>query len=344
VYVDGVCIDRDETFWKKNVISVNSTLVIDGKSISTPIFSGTATKTNCRIAVANFGVLASIPARGTEVKLGASILRFDNKDTIKRVLSGINSSTSDAVLKTYAVSAIPYITLVGTIGNELYKDLGPDPNGEVLLQFSGLTIEPNADSANPFRLRDMVVLQYFGTESLDQTKLQEKNGDVYYNGQPLRSGAWITFRIEKHTNRVDFFGRGWYTKFSSAIQELTAPSPNLQTVEKDYNDGAVLLFSDGDFTPVDQNAILTKTKQNIDNAEALLKLGKGDDVKNAVESSTVPVQAVGTAEVTLAPRQSTMHITQSAALGLKPVSPGLKAIEPGALSLALQKIAVEPRQ
>ena len=341
VYVDGVCINRDEGFWTKNVINVSATLEVNGTSITVPVYAGQATKTNCRIAVSNFGILNSIPSRGTQVKLGASILRFDNKDTIKRALTGINSATSDALLKTYAVSSIPYISLVGTIGNELYKTLGPDPNGNVLLQFKGTTLEPDAPATHPFRLRDMVVLQYFGTDALDQAKLSEKNGDVYYNGQPLRSGAWITFRIEKHSNRLDFYGRGWYTKFTAALQELKTRSPNLETVNKNFSDGTVLLYADADFTPTDQNGILKATKDNIDSAEALLKLGKGSQVANAIDQATVSVQQLDATGTKVTPVNVT-GIAESAGLG-KHTGIGKMAIEPNALKLALQRIEVAPR-
>jgi len=284
--------------------------------------------------------------RGSEVKLGASILRFDNKDTIKRALAGINSTTSDPLLKTYAVGAMPYISLVGTIGNELYKTLGPDPNGEVLLAFKGTTLEANSPATNPFRLRDMVLLQYFGTDTLDQTKLWEKSGDVYYNGQPLRSGAWITFRIEKRSTRLDYFGRAWYSKFSAAIQELKKTPPNVETINQNLNEGTILLFADGDFTPSDQYGILRTTKDTIESAEALLKLGQGPKVTDAINKATVPVQKLGPSGTTIVTPVTATGITEAAnpSAHQVPLAVGLQmTVSVQVLKQALQSIGVAPR-
>jgi len=63
VFVDGICINKNETFWRKNVINVLATLEVNGSAVSVPVYSGRATNTNCRIAVSNFGVLNSIPAK-----------------------------------------------------------------------------------------------------------------------------------------------------------------------------------------------------------------------------------------------------------------------------------------
>jgi len=128
LYIDGAGINQDETFWKKNVVSFSISLEVNGKPLTIPVYQERAAHTPCRIPVTNYGLLSSIPARGLDLKLGASVLRLDNKDTVKRLLNSINASTSDPILKTYAASSIPYIGLVGTIANQLYNTLGPDPS------------------------------------------------------------------------------------------------------------------------------------------------------------------------------------------------------------------------
>jgi len=288
LYIDGVCIDQPETFWKKNVVSFTISLEVNGKPLTIPVYQERAANTSCRIPVTNYGLLSSIPARGIDLKLGASVLRLDNKDTVKRFLTALTGSTSDPILKTYAASSIPYISLVGTIANQLYGTLGPDPTGTPLISFKGTTVLANSPDADRLRLRDMVILQYFGTETLDESKLSEKTGEVYYDGQPLRSGAWITFRIAKSSRRLGYFGREWNNKFNTALQEMRKDKPNTQVVQQAFNDGSVLLFNDSDFTPDDQNYIYKTTKDNIDKLTALHSLGRGEDAAAAIVSSTTP--------------------------------------------------------
>ena len=312
LYIDGVCINQNETFWKKNVVSFTILLEVNGKALTIPIYQERAAKTPCRIPVTDYGLLSSIPARGWDLKLGASVLRLDNKDTIKRLLTSITASTSDPILKTYAASSIPYISLVGTIANQLYNTLGPDPSGSILISFKGTTLLANSPDNDRLRLRDMVVLQYFGTETLDEGKLAEKAGEVLYDGKPLRSGAWITFRIAKSSRRRDYYGREWNNKFNTALQEMRKDKPNTQVVQQAFSDGGVLLFNDGDYTPEDQNYIYKETKDNIEKLTALHSLGRVNDAAAAIDSATKPaidlkndkgtvVTPVNTLSITVAP-------------------------------------------
>jgi hypothetical protein len=347
LYVDGICINRDEDFWKKNVISVSVAVEVNGKPLTMPVYADRAQKTACRIAVSNFGLLNSIPARGLELKLGASVLRFDNKDTIKQMLSAITSSTNEPILKIYASTSIPYISLVGTISNILYRAVGPSPNGEELFSFKGTTLEPDAQPGDPFQLRDMLLLEYFGTETLDKTELAEKDGDVLYKDKPLRSGAWITLRIEKHSTRRDWHGREWYNKFNSALQELEKRTPSIDAVNKAVDEGTDLLFADDDFTPSDQKAILKEIIKNIDDAEALHKLGQGYQVAQAIENAKekpVRLDKVDGTSVTPVSSPGITEAPNTSGGGGGPITHYEWIIDPEKLTDSLGKIGVSPRR
>jgi hypothetical protein len=287
LFMEAVCINQKETFWKKNVISVTANLEVNGKALDVPVYAERAREQDCRIAISHFGLLSWVPSRGNELKLGAKVLRFDNKDTIKRVLTGLTDSTQDPLLKTYAAAGIPYLSLIGAVGNTIYKAVGPDSQGEPLISFKGTTFSSGADPHDDFALKDTFVLEYLGTGQIVQSQLKFEDGDVKYNGQPLRSGAWILYRIQKFPRRKDYAGRPWHDHYQSAVRELMKEKPSQEAVDKDFSEGTTLLYADSDFTQDDQDTIYRDEKKAIGSMSALAKLGETKALAEAIESSTV---------------------------------------------------------
>ena len=187
-------------------------------------------------------VLNSIPTLTPTIRLGIQIKRFKNQDFMAKVLSLVSSSKDDPMLKTYATSYIPYITLAGSIGNKLYDTFGPSAEGPTLLDFQGTTLNANSASTDRFQLRDIYVLLYSGNTVLDESKLQYDNGDVKYKGNALRDGAWALFRIEKSATRTDLAGREWHARFETAMRELAKTNPNNDVITKNYEEATVLLI------------------------------------------------------------------------------------------------------
>lgn len=297
VYVDGLCINHDSSWLSKNLIAVTAKLEVNGKALDVPVFSGLA-KESCKISAAHSMVLNSIPALTPTVRLGIQIKRFKNQDFMAKVLSLVSSSKDDPMLKTYATSYIPYITLAGSIGNKLYDTFGPSAEGSTLLDFQGTTLNANSASTDRFQLRDIYVLLYSGNTVLDESKLQYDNGDVKYDGKALRDGAWALFRIEKSATRTDIAGREWHARFETAMRELAKTAPNNDVITKNYEEATVLLYADQDFTDVDKDVIVSGYKKTIADAKALNSLGQSSAVSSAINNSSVTPKIVETAAAT----------------------------------------------
>lgn len=350
VYVDGLCINHDSTWLSKNLIAVTAKLEVNGKMLDVPVFSGLA-KESCKIAAAHSMVLNSIPALTPTVRLGIQIKRFKNQDFMAKVLSLVSSSKDDPMLKTYATSYIPYITLAGSIGNKLYDTFGPSADGSNLLDFQGTTLNANSASTDRFQLRDVYVLLYSGNSILDESKLQYDNGDVKYNGNALRDGAWALFRIEKSATRTDLAGREWHARFETAMRELAKSAPNNDVIIKNYEEATVLLYADQDFTDVDKDVIVSGYKKTIADAKALNSLGQSLAVSSAINNSSVTPKIVDTAAVIKVTPTNSDQVTYFAdvkdALGSTVGSTHLinvdaskvhKTIDPKKLDLEFEKI------
>src|SRR5262245_44161032 len=89
IYVDGVCINHDNTWLTRNLISVTAHLEVNGKAIDVPVFSGQA-RESCKIATAHQLLISSVPSTNPVLKLGVDIKRYDTKDFMKRVLNLVN--------------------------------------------------------------------------------------------------------------------------------------------------------------------------------------------------------------------------------------------------------------
>jgi hypothetical protein len=291
VYIDGLCINHNNSWFTQNLIAVTAKLEVNGKSIDVPIFSGLAQE-SCKIATAHYMILNSIPVTSPTVRIGMQIKRFRNRDFMAKVLNLVNGSKDDPLLKTYATSYIPYIALAGSVGGKLYDTFGPDADGSILFDFQGTTLNASSVDGDRFQLRDTYILLYSGSSILDESKLQNDNGDVKYNGRALRDGAWVLFRIEKASTRTDLAGREWHNRFETAMRELAKAAPNNEIVTKNYDEATVLLFADPDFTDFDKNDIVKGYKKTISDAGALNSLGQSRAVSAAIRNSTVTPAAL----------------------------------------------------
>lgn len=286
VYAEAICINHEESWFKKNLIAVTTKLTVNGKNIDVSIFSGLA-RESCRIATAHSLLISSVPTAAPDLKLGIEIRRFDKKDFMVRVLNFVNGSKDDPLLKSYATAYVPYIALAGQVGNKLYETFGPEAAGSILMSFLNTTLSSNSPAGDRFQLRDTYVVLYSGERSFEEQKLKFDNGELTYEGKPVRDGAWAVFRIERSRIRTDLAGREWHAKFETAIRELAKPKPNNEVIRKDFDDASVLLDADQDFTDTDKTRILRTYRESLEKARVFNTSGSSESVEKAIGGALV---------------------------------------------------------
>lgn len=266
VYLESACIARDEDFWTKNVVGLTANLTIgSSQAVSLPVYSDRAANTDALLALSHYSLMTYVPSKGQMLQIGASMLRFDNEDTIKKVLQALSFAQGSPEMATYAVAAVPWVTLAASIGNEIYNAFGPK-NGEVLIKTQPATLSVN-DTNPRFRLRDCYMLHYFGPDNMDDTSLHVHAGDVYWsNNSQLRSGPWFLFRIERFEQRPDVQSRPWSILFNrDCLGEFDKLNPDADKAKKAYADALVLLENDADFTGKDKRAISQSWRDQLRN-------------------------------------------------------------------------------
>src|SRR5208282_2320921 len=143
VFLESVCISRNEDFWKKNVVGLTANLTVgSSQPVSLPVYSDRAANTDALLALSHFSLVTYVPSKGQSVQIGASMLRFDNQDFIKKALQAVSLAQGSTELTTYAASAVPYVTLAAAVGNQIYNAFGPK-NGEVLIKTQPSTLSVN---------------------------------------------------------------------------------------------------------------------------------------------------------------------------------------------------------
>jgi hypothetical protein len=266
IFLEAAFIARDETFWTKNLVGVTISMAIGGqKPISLPIYSNRAVHTSGHLAINHQRLMMWVPSFGRDVGIGASLVRFDKDDTIKRILGIVGDAQKSTELTTYAAQAVPYVALAALVGNEIYGAVGPKDGQDILFSTEPTTLAPNTGSSNRYDLRDCYMLQYFGPDNMDDDALRVHDGDVYWsNGTRLQSGPWFLFRIQKYPRRLDRSDRPWQKKFDQEVLgELNKITPDLGKAQKAYEDIVAILEADPDFTPRDKNMTLQEFKKQV---------------------------------------------------------------------------------
>jgi hypothetical protein len=263
VLIRSVCIDRPDSWWHQKLISMSATVTIvspTAQSVKMPVYKERAAGSGCRIGVNNFALYTSVPANGTPVSLQVDVLRSDEKDGLKQLLSFATNQESNPAITTYAASAVPYLNMALTFANSVYSAFGQNNTPQIpmtpttLAPTSGL--QPNSND-----LRDGYLVEYSGTDlPQDGDFYVDNGGDLRWsaNDSLVRGGAaWVLLRIEKRERRTDFTLRPWYKQWSALLQKVAqgAGGPSAVTPEsyqKTTADCLVLLDADGDFTDGDK--------------------------------------------------------------------------------------------
>src|ERR1700693_4718661 len=270
IYLDSVCVSQGEDFWTKNDIGLTADLTVgNSQPVSLPVYSDRAANTDALLALSHFALMTYVPCNGQALEGGASMLRFDTDDFIKKALQAVSLTQSSTELTTYAAAAVPFVTLAASVGNEIYNAFGPKGE-EVLIKTEGTSLSVN-DTNPRYVLRDCYLLQYFGPDNMDDSSLYVHAGDVYWkqNNTPLRSGPWFLFRIERFEQRPDQQSKPWFILFSrDCLGEFDKLSPDSAKAQKAYSDALVLLENDPDFTGKDKRAISQSWREQLQNKGA----------------------------------------------------------------------------
>ncbi len=270
---------------------------MDGRSINVPAYATRDPKVNGKLGLINYGLLNSIPANGKPFKIGIKIIRRDLDDPLKKTIDFLNSSGNEAIIKTYAANAIPYLSLIGSTLQSLYERFAPK-EGDILFSLQPVTFDPpsSTDDMNAFTLSEKVYLVYRGTNPPSQDNLSiDKNGNILEkqadgSSKFLNRGPWVAFRIRKFSSRQDFVGREWQNRFEKSLEALIserARKGDFSDVERLLSEARVLLGSDVDFILQNRNDLIAKWEETIAKAKKKIVDGAHVQVSEAIKSSTV---------------------------------------------------------
>lgn len=114
VYIESVCIDQPDSWWKNKLVNLSATVSVGKNLIKVPAYQD-RTGSQCRIGLANFPLVTSVPANGQSLGLAASILRSDKNDGLQKLLSFMTGEQKSTELSTYAAAAVPYVTAISNL-------------------------------------------------------------------------------------------------------------------------------------------------------------------------------------------------------------------------------------
>jgi hypothetical protein len=309
ILVSSVFLDRDDSFFKKNNIAVVATLTVDGKELTLPVYAKHDPGVSGLLGIHNYSLLTSIPASGGITQIGIEIRRRNLDDPVKKVMDFATSSDVDGLLKTYAASAMPYVTMFGALAKSLYATFGTPADGETLFSTEKISLTQSSGAEpDSFRLRDSVFLIYRSDTTLVDSKIHlDNSGNIicsYPDGDRELGGfPWVAIRVQRFPKRVDYANRDWYVRFQEAYQQiLNADGSDFKDADKTSGDARVLLFADKDFTLAQKQQEAADWKTTLDAAKRTAQAGRGRDLVTARESARMPLTGLKTGETPVTAR------------------------------------------
>lgn len=296
VYVESVCINRPDSWWHKKLVHVEVTVKAGKADQTVPVYSQRTGK-ECRIGVANFPLLTSIPSNNHRLILSAKVYRSDEQDGLKKILKFVTDQQQNTALNTYESVAMPYLTAIGTLSTQVYDDFAQ--HSENYLYFKPMALAPEADQPSRFDLKDEYVVLYSGNDMPRDSSVYIDNADNLRwvrNGSLVTGGStWIVFRVQKRLHRRDYPGRPWYEDWEALVLQVETRSVGARTVNSRIAKENTLLDADQDYTQGDKRyytGVFEKSK-----SEMIKYLGNSkesaSDYGKAVKDARVVPAAVG---------------------------------------------------
>jgi len=303
IFLEGVYIDKDPTFFKHNNFAITMDVTTEGQPLSLPLYTADRTA-GAKLGISHYGLVNSIPANGNPVKIGVTIVRRDEKDPVKQTIDLLNGADNSSILRTYAASAIPYIGLVGVVAKQLYGMFAADGDANPMLQHLPVTLSPyDGSTYDKHTLRDTTMLIYKTNKSFDASLFDvDANGSVYYDKKPFKDVRWVAVRLQRFAKRQDYAGREWQKRFDQAIAAALGGQATNDYTQADrlLVESSVLLASDQDYTSADRQQLQTEHQQ----ALALIKhsvqtaANTGEAASTVAASSVTPMKLMGTITAT----------------------------------------------
>jgi hypothetical protein len=209
---------------KKKVVSLTATVTIasEPNPLKIPVYNQRATGSGCRVGTNYFALATSVPANGTSVSLEVDVLRSDDQDGLKQLLSFSTGQESNPAITTYAAAAVPYLTMALSFANSVYGAFGQSTTP--IIPMAPTTLTPVSGAmTNKNDLRDGYLVEYSGPAN-------PQDGDMYVdNGGDLRwvkddsyvrgGAAWVVLRVQKRQHRTDFVLRPWYKQWYASLSK-----------------------------------------------------------------------------------------------------------------------------
>jgi hypothetical protein len=291
VFLQSVFLNKREKFMTENDFAVDVALDVDGKPLSIPVYALRDRSVVGRLGIINHALLTSIPSSGKPVKVGIRVVRRTSGDPMRKAIDLLTSKETESLITTYAVNAVPFIGMIGSVANALYQSLGPPKDGDILFAVTPVAFSPTDGVATDrFTLRDTTMLLYKSNQILTEAKLSmSAGGTVMLDGRPLTGMPYVVIRLQKFTKRQDFTDRPWQRRYEQAVLAAASagPSRDFSAADKLFSESLVLLNSDLDFTLADRNAISSANQRAYAKAKEQANAGAGTTVLAAIERAMV---------------------------------------------------------
>lgn len=292
LYIESTCIDQPDSWWNKKLVEFTVTVTIgSNKPISVPVFADRAIGAGCHIGVNSFPIMTSIPSNGQNLALKVSVMRSDETDGLKQILSFATTTSQNPSLSTYAASAIPYMGLAIDIANTAYSAFGQSLTP--WLDTTETALHPvSATGPDRFDLQAGYLVQYSGSDNPSDKEFYVDSGELKWsaNDTPVRGGStWVLFKVEKYSRRNDYPTRVWYQDWEKLLQDTISGSVAADAFKTRYQQVITLLQSDPDFTSGDKLQYVRSFSSVRDSIVAELAKPSPDyaAIGNAVTSSQV---------------------------------------------------------
>jgi hypothetical protein len=254
LFVESVCIDQPDSWWKKKLVHVEVTVKVGSVNKTIPVY-GQRTTSQCHIGVANYPLLTSIPANNNRLSIASHIYRSDDQDGMQQILGFLVDQQKNTTLNTYAVAAVPYLTAIGDIATQIYKAFAS--HSQNFQDLKDMDLVPTGPLPTRFDLRDEYIVVYAGTTNLSDSDIyldSTYNVHLVKDDSVVASGStWIVFRLQKRQHRLDYPTRTWYTDWEKLVREVRNRSVDAPTVGKRITSENTLLNADDDYTNGDKD-------------------------------------------------------------------------------------------
>jgi hypothetical protein len=296
VYVESVCINQPDGWWKKKLVHVEITVKVGAVNQTIPVYAQ-RTGSQCHIGIANYPLLTSIPANNNRLTIASHVYRSDDQDGMQQILGFMVGQQKNTTLNTYAAVAVPYLTAIGDVATQVYKAFAV--HSQDFQDFKDMDLVPSGPVPTRFDLKDEFIVVYAGNKTLQDADVyldDSANLHLATDKSVVADGStWIVFRIQKRPHRLDYPQRPWYTDWQQLVRQVKTRDVDEAAVKKRITTDNTLLNADADYTSGDKDFYSdiflqseTQMIKYLSNASA-----SAADYEKAIETASVTPDVTG---------------------------------------------------